>query len=234
MPQHPLDNPPVRSAITMGLQQFEQRLERLVESAFAKAFRGGVQPVEIGRRMTREMDLRRRLGVHGIIAPNAFTISLAAEDGERFESFADALARELAEAAREHARSEGYAFVGPVEVTLAVDDALDRGRFEVETEMREGPGGITAASVVLPDGNRVLIGADPIVIGRLPECSISLPDPNVSRRHAELRRRGDHVVVIDLASTNGTRVNGANTKEQILADGDEITVGSTTMRFETS
>jgi hypothetical protein len=218
----------------MGLQQFEQRLERLVESAFAKAFRGGVQPVEIGRRMTREMDLRRRLGVRGLIAPNYFVVSLSPEDGQHFEGFADALARELADAAREHARTEGYSFVGPVEVTLAVDELMDRGRFEVDAEIREGPGGMSAASIVLPDGSRVTVGPDPLVIGRLPECSISLPDPNVSRRHAEVSRLGDEVVIRDLGSTNGTRVNGLAISEHVLADGDEIALGSTTLRFETS
>ena len=52
----------------MGLQQFERRLERLVEGAFAKAFRSGLQPVELGRRLTREMDLQRTVGVNGLMA----------------------------------------------------------------------------------------------------------------------------------------------------------------------
>ena len=49
----------------MGLQQFEERLERLVEGTLAKPFRSNLQPVEIGRRLTREMDLHRRVGVRG-------------------------------------------------------------------------------------------------------------------------------------------------------------------------
>ena len=61
----------------MGLQQFERRLERLVEGAFAKAFRGQLQPIELGRRLTREMDLRRAVGIHGFIVPNQFNIFLA-------------------------------------------------------------------------------------------------------------------------------------------------------------
>jgi hypothetical protein len=60
----------------MGLQRFEQRLERMVEGAFSKALRGGIQPVEIGRRLTREMDLLRRVGVRGLIAPNVFVVTL--------------------------------------------------------------------------------------------------------------------------------------------------------------
>ena len=111
----------------MGLQQFEQRLERLVEGAFSKALRGGLQPVEIARRLTREMDLLRRVGVHGLIAPNAFIVMLSVQDAERFESFADALARELGDAARDHARAEGYEFVGPVTVDLRSLDTLRPG-----------------------------------------------------------------------------------------------------------
>jgi hypothetical protein len=100
----------------MGLQQFEERLERLVEGTLAKPFRSNLQPVEIGRRLTREMDLHRRVGVRGLIAPNAFAVTLSPADVSRFSNFIDALSRELSDAAREHARIEGYSFVGPVEV----------------------------------------------------------------------------------------------------------------------
>src|SRR2546428_381973 len=93
------------SIARMGLQRFERRLERLVEGTFSKAFRsGGLQPVEIGRRLGREMDAGRTLGVRGTVAPNRFTIWLSSEDLERFAGFHDALATELADAAREHGR----------------------------------------------------------------------------------------------------------------------------------
>jgi FHA domain-containing protein len=218
----------------MGLQQFEQRIERLVEGAFSRGLRGGLQPVEIGRRLTREMDLMRRVGVRGLIAPNAFVVTLSATDAARFESFLDALARELGDAAREHARSEGYEFIGPVEVELQSDDSLKQGRYTVRAEMREGAQGLPAASVILPDGSRIPMEADPIVIGRMPECTVVLTDPNVSRRHAEIRRQGSDVVAVDLQSTNGTRVNGMPIRERVLADGDDITVGTTILRFQTS
>jgi hypothetical protein len=218
----------------MGLQQFEQRLERLVEGALSKALRGGLQPVEIARRLTREMDLLRRVGVRGLIAPNFFVVSLSASDAERYESFADALARELADASRDHARQEGYVFVGPVEVEIHRDPKLRTGRFAVMAEVREGPEGLPAGSLVLPDGSRVVLGTEPVVIGRLPECTLVLSDPNVSRRHSEVHRQGNDVVVVDLKSTNGTRVNGVPVRERVLVDGDEISVGTTAIRFETS
>jgi hypothetical protein len=216
----------------MGLQQFEERLERLVEGTLAKPFRSNLQPVEIGRRLTREMDLHRRVGVRGLIAPNAFAVTLAPADVERFSNFIDALSRELSDAAREHAKNEGYLFVGPVEVEIFEGATLKSGRFTVEAEVREDADGGFLAELVLTDGRRVQIGSEPLVIGRLPECGVVLADSNVSRRHAELRRAGDSVVLTDLGSTNGTRVNGAPIRERVLVSGDEVSVGSTRLIFE--
>jgi len=218
----------------MGLQKFEGRLERLVDGTLSKAFRGELHPVEIGRRVTREMDLQRRLGVHGLIAPNAFTIYLSTNDFDRFESFLEALVRELEEAAREHARTEDYVFVGPVTVTVTEDTRQRRGRFAVVSEVEEGPAGLPTASIVQADGSRVVLGPEPLTIGRLPESAVMVTDPNASRRHAEIRRVGGDVVVVDLNSTNGTRVNGATIRERKLADGDQIVIGTTVLRFETS
>lgn len=216
----------------MGLQQFEDRLERLVEGTLAKPFRSNLQPVEIGRRLTREMDLHRRVGVRGLIAPNAFAVTLSKPDVERFSNFLDALVRELAEAAREHARNEQYTFVGPIDVQILEGPRLRAGRFSVAAEVMEGPDGLAPAELVLPAGGRIQIGPDPVVIGRMPECDVVLSDPNVSRRHAEIVRVEGDFLVRDLGSTNGTRLNGAPVTEGYLRTGDNITVGSTTLVFE--
>ena len=95
-------------------------------------------------------------------------------------------------------------------------------------------GGGPTGSLVLTDGGRLVVGDEPLTIGRLPECDIVVGDPNVSRRHAEVRRQDGQFVVVDLDSTNGTTVNGARVKERRLADGDEIAVGGTRLRFEAS
>ena len=216
----------------MGLQGFEQRLERLVEGVFAKTFRSGLKPVEVGRRLTRDMDLHRTLGVNGPLAPNHFSVALSAADSEQFESFSEVFTRELAESARDHARAEGYGFVGPVHVELHVDPSLTQGQFLVASGFQEAPGGAPVGSIFLDDGRRIEIGETPLVIGRMPECDVALSDPNVSRRHAEVRRQGTGFVVVDLGSTNGTRVNGAQIKERVLNNGDEITVGASKLRFE--
>jgi nucleotide-binding universal stress UspA family protein len=218
----------------VGLQGFERRLERLVEGTFNKAFRSGLQPVEIGHRLTRVLDDGRALGVNGRpVAPNNVGVYLSPADFERFGSFAEALARELAEAARQHARDEGYQFVGPVTVTLVPDTTLKTGDFDVVAEMAQGEGG-HVGSLVLPGGRRVALGGSVTTLGRNSDCTVKLADPRSSRRHAEIRSTGDGFLLTDLGSMNGTTVNGVSVREQVLHDGDEIAVGATVMRFEAS
>jgi hypothetical protein len=218
----------------VGLQGFERRLERLVEGTFNKAFRSGLQPVEIGHRMTRVLDAGRTLGVSGRqVAPNNIGVYLAPADYETFQSFAEALARELAEMARAHAREEDYQFVGPVTVSLVSDTSLKTGEVDVVAEIAEGAGG-QVGSLVLPDGRRVRLGEDPATLGRNADCTVTLADPRASREHAEIRATADGFLVTDLGSMNGTLVNGVRVKEHVLHDGDEVAVGSTVMRFEAS
>jgi hypothetical protein len=217
----------------MGLKGFERRLERLVEGVFARAFKSSLRPVELGRRLVREMDDQRTVNVRGeVAAPNDFTVTLGPDDHEQFAEIGDSLTRELAEAARSHARDEGYAFMGPVEVRLQLDDDLRTGSFGLSARFKEGPGGTGAGAIVLPGGGRVSLDDTVAVIGRAPGSTIHLSDSSVSRKHAEVRPAGDGWVVSDLGSTNGTKVNGATVSERRLKDGDTITVGDAQLRFE--
>lgn len=214
------------------MQGFERRLERLVEGSFSKAFRSGIEPVEVGRKVTRALDADRQVGVDGVpVAPNNIGVYLSPPDFEKFASFADALARELAEVARDHARSEDYHFVGPVTVTLVADDELREGECDVAAEIHEGA---RVGSLVLPDGRRLPLGEETMTLGRMSDCDIVVADPRVSRQHAEIRPSGHGFVVTDLGSMNGTVVNGAPIREHPLADGDEVRLGNTVLRFEAS
>jgi FHA domain-containing protein len=217
----------------MGLQRFERRLERLVEGGFGKAFRSGLQPVEIGRRLVREMDIGRTLGVRGTVVPNEYTIRLSDEDLRRFEGFRESLVNELTDTAREHARESKYHFVGPLSVDLELDARARIGDLVVDAAIVAGPTG-TPAALVLPDGRRVELGEQPVRIGRLPDCAVPLSDTQASRHHAEVRAAEHGFVIVDLDSLNGTRVNDAVVREQALADGDVITIGETAIRYEES
>jgi len=207
----------------------------MVEGVFARAFRSGLRPVELGRRLVREIDDNRSVDVRGrTVIPNHFTVQVSPEDSERFAEIHDTLVRELCDAAREHARDEGYTFLGPVEVEIVSDERMHTGAFQIEGRMREGTGGSGAGSLLLPTGERVVLGEHSLTVGRMPESNIVLADPNVSRNHAEIRPKGTGYVVIDLESTNGTKVNGIRVREQDLVDGDELTFGNTHIRFEAS
>lgn len=237
----------------MGLQQFERRLERMVEGVFARAFRGGLQPVEIGRRLTREMDLRRTVAPRGTLAPNEFTVVLSPSDRDRMAAIEDELVEELIAVAREHAEIERYGFLGPVTVAIESDDELSSGMVLVSGEIRraaEPDRPRPRPRLLLPDGRILVLGPQPVTIGRLPDCTVVLADPNVSRYHAEVRpvaaspadghlRGGDvessttGYEVVDAGSTNGTKVNGMPlTGARTLSPGDRITVGATAIGFE--
>ena len=219
----------------MVLRNFERRLERMVEGAFARAFRSGLRPVEIGRRLTREMDDSRSIGVRGnTVVANDFTVNLSQQDADEFADVTDSMSRNLADLARDHAREENYEFMGPVAVQLEVDPKMRVGSFSITARLREGGGGAGAGSLVLPNGDRFVLGEAIVTIGRMPDSVITLEDPNVSRNHAEIRPSGETFVLADVGSTNGTKVNGVKVGERILQDGDELTFGSTTLRFEAS
>jgi pSer/pThr/pTyr-binding forkhead associated (FHA) protein len=118
---------------------------------------------------------------------------------------------------------------------MEVDDSLKPGRFSVSSRMTDTGGGAGVGSLVLPSGERIPLAREVITIGRMSDCAVSLTDTNVSRRHAEVRPSARGYVVADLGSTNGTKVNGTRVQgEQLLADGDIVSVGSTHLRFEAS
>jgi hypothetical protein len=219
----------------MGIKGFEQSLENMVEGVFARVFRSGLRPVELGRRLVRELDDNRSVDVKGrTIVPNDFTFSVSQEDHDRFAEIGDSLSRELADAAREHAQDEGYAFMGPVQVDVLASESVRPGTFTVVSRMKEGPGGVGAGSLVLPSGERIVLGDRTLSIGRLPECDIVIPDSRVSRRHAEVRPTVDGFSLVDLGSTNGSKVNGERTTHRDLRDGDELDFGNTRIVFQAS
>jgi FhaA, N-terminal domain/FHA domain len=219
----------------VAIRGFERRLERMVEGAFARAFRSSIRPVELARRLAREMDDHVSIGVRGTqVAANYYKVYLAPSDYQEFAEVRDALRRELCDAARAHARDEGYGFMGPVDVEFVVEESFGTGWFEVEGRFREGAGGAGAGSLVLPTGERFTLAEHVITIGRRPESNIVLADPNVSRNHAEIRPQGDGFLLVDLGSTNGSKINGMRIDQRLLTDGDELTFGHTRMRFEAS
>ena len=221
------------------LNDFERRLGGLVEGLFAKTFRSGVQPVELAKRVLKEMDAGKTVGVAEVWAPNHFDFLLSPSDAERFEQAEAALVSELKEVVRENAAERGWGLVGPPEITFAVERRLKKGEFRCAASLVEGeeivpPAPAGAPSLVIhEDGEArtVLLAKDSVTIGRLPECDVVIADKGASRRHAQIRSKDERYTLTDLGSTNGTRLNGQTIQTRELADGDRITIGTTVLEF---
>lgn len=220
------------------LRDFERRLGGLVEGLFSKAFRSGVQPVEIAKLIMREMEAGRSVGVSEVWAPNRFELSLSPEDAARYEQAEDAILSELRRVIREAAAERGWGLVGPPEVEFIVDENLKKGDLAcvatlVEGE-DEGAEGGRATVVIREDGSErtVALASDTVTIGRLADCDVVLKDKGASRKHAQLKLRDGTWTLTDLGSTNGTRLNGQTVQSRELADGDKITIGTTVIEFQ--
>jgi hypothetical protein len=367
------------------LRSIESRLERVVEGSVGRLFRASVAPVELARKLAKELEEGKVVSVTQTYAPNEYTIYLSPRDRTRFADFEASLRNELASYLAEHARRAGYVMPTRPRVRFETESSLHTGIFGISTALvrddeapvesfggeppgappepapaepapqpapepepepavrspldpdpDEGgpPGGFpplpldpepastpppfvpplpdvpaladvppspvplgelpslvpipdppspsapapplpgpTVPSPTVPtalpdvpvpapmtfdppdfdspsdatmiatperreelvivhDNQRTPIEGAVVQIGRAPACDIVLDDRNVSRRHAEIRRRGPVVVLIDLDSTNGTIVNGRRVREHPLADGDRITLGNSRLTFE--
>ncbi|SDP54902.1 FHA domain-containing protein [Pedococcus dokdonensis] len=126
----------------MGLfDRVEQRLERAVNGAFARAFKSEVQPVEIASAIRRAMDDRAAvLGQGRTIVPNLFTVELSDTDYDRLGGYDEELEVELIAAAQEHAESQRYQPGGPLQVTFASANDLETGVFRLRTSTARRPG----------------------------------------------------------------------------------------------
>ena len=221
------------------LDRFEDRLDRLVNGAFARAFKSEVQPVELAAALQKEMDDRAAVVSRGrTVVPNVFTIDLSPHDDERLSVYRDTLQTELATVVTEYAAEQSYALTGPAEVRLELDESLETGIFRVHSEARAAVVS-SAASGAVPGQPYLEVGgaAYPLVravsrIGRGSDADIRVEDPGVSRMHCEIVL-GSPAIARDLGSTNGTTIDGSRVQQAALVDGSTITVGTTTLVFRT-
>ena len=243
------------------LRNLEAKLEGLVEGAFSRAFRSQVQPVELARKLAKEMEDAKSVSLSRTYVPNQFWVYLSPEDRAQFEDYEDGLKKELSDYLLEHARSHGLALLTRPTIELETDDRLSLGEFGIqaklvkpadageEAEAVEGDFGHTmvysttgarrvesprkdSRVLLVSDDKRTVVTGDAFVIGRSRECDLVLDDPNVSRRHAELRREDGGWAVRDLGSTNGIKLNGQRSRGGRLSPGDEITLGLSRLTFE--
>ena len=229
----------------MGIfARFEKKVEGAVSGAFARAFKGDVQPVEIAARLQRELDAEAKLlSRDKRLVPNEFQVRLSQHDHDKLAPYATTLNAELATELRNHAREMGYVFNGPVKVVFELDSSLPTGRFTVDSEAvagitprsgRASETSINRAPLVLEvNGTRHPLQPPGLVIGRGSDADLRINDPGISRRHAQIRvtAAGPQVQIdiVDLGSTNGIVVNGQRVQQAVLQEGTRIEIGSTRM-----
>lgn len=226
------------------LDRFERGVERVVNGAFARAFKSEVQPVELASALRREIDTTAAVvGPGRTLVPNAFTLELSPTDHERFSAWADGLAEELTASVTEHAAHQRYSFPGPVTVRLVRDEELGTGVFRVRSARVRGTIAPATSAVATPahpvlvvDGRSYQLTADRTVIGRGSDCDVVLDDPGVSRHHAEVVRSGTRTTLTDLGSTNGTvvdgrRLDGTTSRSALLEDGSTVLLGRARIEF---
>jgi hypothetical protein len=252
------------------LRNIEQKIEALFEGVFGRAFRTHVQPVELARKLAKEMDDHRMVSVSRVYAPNEYSVYLSPNDRDQFSSYEDSLVNELQEYLGEHAKRESYVLLSSPKILMNSDSDLEVGEFGIATRMVQPepgeakaeplpeapPAGATmvyrptspetqaaspvelgvAQEIVTLDANGKQHAVEKVstLIGRSKDCDIRLTDPNVSRRHAEVRQEGTSYWILDLGSTNGLTVNGRRQQRAQLQNEDRITVGSTELVFRRS
>jgi hypothetical protein len=220
------------------LRNLESKLAGLVEGTFSRAFKSEVRPVEIARKLARELDEHRVTSLSRTYAPNEYVVWLSPDDRAQFEGYEDDLRAELSGYLLEHARRERVSLATRPTIEFRTDERLRLGEFGIQARLvhaghddeapSQGDHGHTmvystsdrlaeplrapdprrGSAVLRIDGRTEILGTDGAVLGRSRDCDITLEDANVSRHHAEVRPSGGSWVVRDLGSTNGVKVNG--------------------------
>ena len=219
----------------MVIKKVENKIEKLVEGTFAKFFSSELKPVEISRKIVREIELNRSIGVQGDhLAPNDFDVAISESDYSNLIKAKEPLEQDLEETIRDYSYQEGYIFLGSINVSIKKEENLRAGTFRIDARLKQDESGCPPGALVLPDGKRIQIGNRVITIGRLQDSTVCIDDPSISRNQAEVLLRETGYLLSDLGSTNGTLVNGRRISQHVLTDHDQIEFGSYRIRFEAS
>ena len=225
---------------------------------FARAYATSIRPISLGRQLIGLLDASAD---HQPLS-GSYVIRMQSSDLAAFVDVKAHLIRELVIAATQHCEKQGYEYNEPFSVVLEDDEAIKAGTFQISPQLTPKittqPAGSTSAStsarpiedvaeiistpvpaanaaLVLSTGQRINLSGETMKIGRHATCSVIFADSNVSREHAQLINSIDGWSIVDLGSTNGTKVNGVKIAGQkLLMTGDELAFGTSTARFEVS
>jgi len=162
------------------LRQIEHKIESLFEGIFGRAFRTHVQPVELARKLAKEMDDGKTVSVSRVYVPNEYSIYLAPDDRKQFDSYEASLVDELQQYLAEHARREEYALLSTPRVVFHTDEDLSVGEFGIATRMVQPPGaargqdGPPSATMIYRPSRQPTEAASPAELG-IPEAEPAPP-----------------------------------------------------------
>lgn len=212
------------------LDNFERGLERVVNGAFAKTFKSGLQPLEVTAALRRELDTKAAVVSRDrILVPNTFTVRLAPADYERMTALGPALIDEFTQLVQQHATAQHYAFAGGISITLEKDTSMSDGIVRIDSVNVKGE--VAWTPVLDIGGKRYPITKGRTIIGRGSEADVTVDDSGTSRKHVEILWDGTRGQVNDLGSTNGSKLNGQPLKKAPLPPDSVIEIGRTRIVF---
>jgi len=117
------------------LRNLEAKLGGLVEGAFSRAFKSRVEPVELARKLAKEMEEAKVVSVSRTYVPNYYRVFLSPQDREQFASYEPALRKELSDYLLEHARAQRLALTSRPAIEFMTDDRLGLGEFGIQAQL---------------------------------------------------------------------------------------------------
>jgi hypothetical protein len=212
------------------LDSFERGLERVVNGAFAKTFKSGLQPLEVTAALRRELDTRAAVVARDrILVPNDFVVHLSPNDYERMTGLGPALVDEFTQLVQQHATAQRYSFAGGISIRLDRDDSLTDGILRIDSVNVKGE--VAWTPVLDIAGKRVPIHRGRTVLGRGSDADVTLDDGGASRHHAQILWDGSRGELHDLGSTNGTLLNGQRVSKAPLPPDSVIEIGRSRILF---
>jgi hypothetical protein len=170
------------------LRNLEEKLAGLVEGTFSRAFKSEVRPVEIARKLAREMDQHKVVSLSRTYVPNEYTVWLSERDREQFSGYEDDLREELSAYLLEHARRERVALVSRPDIGFKTDSRLRLGEFGIQARLVRPDDQGEGRAVRAEEGHTQVYSAS----GRISE---QLAEPNVRRGRAQLRYEGRAIIL---------------------------------------
>ena len=240
-----------------GLERFEAFAEQLLEGSLSRWAGGRLEPVEIAKRLAREMDAHQQVGAGKVFVPNRYQVYLNGATLKEFQPFKTALEDELGNYLVEVADRRQFSFVDRPRVTLEEESGVRPGDVRVSSQLTDAQGAelgaanmtqelqvaairsaAAAAGTItawLYDGQRQIpVRSARFSLGRALDNDLILESAGVSRHHAQVERRHGRYVLRDMGSTHGTLVNGQRVEEVVLRDGDVLTLGGQRLVFRVS